>query len=266
MLSAYNTNGRQVIARDVTKVDGPFRCPECGSEVRIKKGVCKVHHFAHVPPFNCTFGVGESEEHRAAKQEVYDALLPAPEVSRLMIERLIRLSKDKVRLDVSCCVRNKHLLTTELQYSRESPDEIARRTSLYTVMKIHVLWLLPYPEDLTEGEIYTTKQMERYMHTMYFGTVYYWRGADIVQPVHFRTYSLGKVYRRWYDNDKEQWVEGFIEQYPRNHSKIPEFHPVLRIIDLKPFTRKAGQFGPYALPAARLWGLDKQWFSSKEVE
>jgi hypothetical protein len=53
------------------------------------------------------------------------------------------------------------------------------------------------------GEVYVTKQIERYMHTMYFGTVYYWCGADIVLPGHFRTYSLGSVYRKWYDDDKE---------------------------------------------------------------
>jgi competence protein CoiA len=73
MLSAYNARGRQVIARDATKTDGPFTCPDCGGEVILKKGEEKVHHFAHVPPFTCSFGVGESQEHRAAKQEIYDA-------------------------------------------------------------------------------------------------------------------------------------------------------------------------------------------------
>jgi hypothetical protein len=137
---------------------------------------------------------------------------------------------------------------------------------LIVLRKIQVLWLLPYPEDLTEGEAYATTLMERYMHALYYGTVYYWRGTNIVQPVHFRTYSMGSLYRKWYDHEKEQWDEGFVEQYPKNHSKIPEFHPMMRIIDLKPFTRKAGQFGPYALPAARLWGLDKPWFGLGEVE
>src|SRR5713101_1144226 len=215
MLNAYNANGRQVVARDVTKADGPFHCTECGGKVAVKKGVIKVHHFAHVPPFKCTSGVGESEEHRAAKQKIYDALLSAPEVSRLMIERLIKQSKNKVRLDVSCCVRNRHLLTIELQYSAEPPREIARRTSLYTVRKIHVLWLLPYPEDLLEWEKYRTTLMERYMHMLYFGTVYYWRGDDIVMPVHFHKYSSGSVYREWYDEDEKQWYAGRIEQIPK---------------------------------------------------
>jgi competence protein CoiA len=260
MLSAYNAKGRQVIARDTTKEDGPFTCPDCQGMVIIKKGVEKVHHFAHVSPFDCSFGVGESEEHSAAKLEVYDALLPAPEVDKLMIERVVKRPSYKVRLDVSCRVRNWHLFAIELQYSEESPEELSQRTSHYADSRIHVLWLFPRPENLTEGEIYATKQMERYMQAMYFGTVYYWLGGDLVLPVHYHKYSLGEVYYKSYDDDKGQWNEGYIERYPKNHSRIPEFHRVMRITDLKPFTRRAGKFGRYTLPAARLWGIDKPWY------
>lgn len=262
MLSAYDANGRQVIARDVTKADGPFSCPDCQGEVILKKGVEKVHHFAHIRPFTCSNGVGESEEHRAAKQEVYDALFPAPEVGLLMIERVVKRPSYKVRLDVSCKVRNRYLLTIELQYSKKRPNELSMRTELYTASEIYVLWLLPYPENLLEGVIYATKQMERYMQALYFGTVYYWGGCDIIIPVHYHKYSLGSVYREWFD-EKGQRKEGFIELYPKNHSRIPEFHQEIRITDLKPLTRMAGKFGLYDLPAARLWGLDKQWFRSK---
>jgi len=70
---------------------------------------------------------------------------------------------------------------------------------------------------------------------------------------------LGSVYREWYDEDEKQWYAGRIEQIPK-FSRLPEFHAEVRITDLKPFTRKAGQLGPYTLPAALLWGLDKPWF------
>jgi len=266
MLSAYNANGKQVIACDVTKADGPFTCPECQGEVILKQGLEKVHHFAHVPPFACSHGTGESKEHRAAKQEVYKALKLAPEVSLLMVERFVKHAQGNVFLDVSCRVRNRHLLTIELQYSQKSPAELRQRTILYTASGIHVLWLLPYPEDLSEGEIYATKQMERYMQALYFGTVYYWLGGDLVLPVHYHRYSLGSVYHEWFDDDKEQWNEGFVEQYPRNFSRIPEFHQEVRITDLKPLTRQAGKFGRFSLPAGRLWGLDKPWFRSKYIE
>ncbi len=114
--------------------------------------------------------------------------------------------------------------------------------------------------------MYSTTLMERYLHALYFGSVYYWPGADIVLPVHYRSYSLGTVYRKWYDDDKEQWNEGFVEQYPKNHSRIPEFHREMRITDFKSFTRRGGKFGRYPLPAARLWGLEMPWFTLKHIE
>src|SRR5260370_13049725 len=209
MLSAYNAKDRQVIARDATKAEGPFTCPDCQGEVILKKGEEKVHHFAHVPPFTCSFGVGESEEHRAAKQEVYDALVLVSEVDRLMIERLVKRPQYKIRLDVSFRILARHLLTIELQYSEKPPDELSERTGLYTDSGIHVLWLLPYPENLIEGEIYATKQIERYMQALYFATVYYWLDGHLVLPVHYHKYSLGSVYRKWFDDDKQQWTEAF---------------------------------------------------------
>jgi competence CoiA-like predicted nuclease len=69
-----------------------------------------------------------------------------------MIERVVKRSSYKVRLDVSCHVREAHLLTIEIQYSDEPLKELSRRTSLYTKNRIHVLWLLPYPEALAEGK------------------------------------------------------------------------------------------------------------------
>lgn len=264
MLSAYNAMRKQVIARDTVKAAGPFSCPDCKGEVRIKKGTEVVHHFAHTSvPLDCSWREGESKEHRQAKLSVYDTLFVLSDVDRLMIERVVKHPLYTVRLDVSCRIRKQFLLTIELQFSGASPKILSRRTRYYTNSRIHVLWLLPFPEKLWAGEIYTTKQMERYMQALYNGTVYYWIGGDLVQLVHFRKYSLGKVYRQWYDAHRRKKMEGYVEQYPKNHSMIPEFHEIVRITDLQPFTRKAEQVGPYALPAARLWGIEQPLFETR---
>ncbi len=70
--------------------------------------------------------------------------------------------------------------------------------------------------------------------------------------------SQESVYWEWYN--EEQWHAGEFEHYPKNHSRIPEFHEEVRLTDLKPFIRQAGKFGLHILPAARLWRLGKQWF------
>ena len=76
MLSATKTStNEKVYAWLINREDKPFSCPECGDEVILKKGIVKVHHFAHKPPTSCEFGQGESEKHRACKLEIYERLL-----------------------------------------------------------------------------------------------------------------------------------------------------------------------------------------------
>src|ERR1044071_3841176 len=87
--------------------DGPFRCPECRLEVILKKGDIYTHHFAHNPGEGCSFGEGwennqegspgESELHKLAKKEIYDALKEHKEVTNLKLERYL----DSVRPDIS---------------------------------------------------------------------------------------------------------------------------------------------------------------------
>jgi competence protein CoiA len=255
MLSALNAHNREVVAREMSKDNGPFYCPACRGEVMVKKGTIKIHHFAHVPPAKCLYGTGESEEYRTAKLAIYDALCSVPEVSKLMVDRYLETQQ----LDVSCCIRERQYLTIEIQFGQEPPEEIARRLSLYAAKKIHVLWLFPHPNELVAGARYTTNLLERYLHALYFGTIYYWRGGDGVQPVHFHPDIPGSLCREWFDENDESWHAENIERLSK-FSRIPEYHEIVRITDLKPFTRQAGQFGQYALPAARLWGFNTKWF------
>ena len=53
-LSALKLNlSEELLAWGVSKVDGPFACPECRSAVIEKKGDRIVHHFAHAPGSSC---------------------------------------------------------------------------------------------------------------------------------------------------------------------------------------------------------------------
>ncbi len=92
MLSANDQQGDLVIAWEVTKTQGPFFCPECQEQVIVKKGSYKIHHFAHQPSSDCTYGTGESEEHRQAKYHIYEALRHHPDVTKLAIERPLKVS------------------------------------------------------------------------------------------------------------------------------------------------------------------------------
>ncbi|GAA1094866.1 competence protein CoiA [Nocardiopsis metallicus] len=67
MLIAYNHDDERTLAAKDTP-DGPYTCPECTSEVILKKRGRKVAaHFAHRPGANCT-AEGESWRHLLAKK------------------------------------------------------------------------------------------------------------------------------------------------------------------------------------------------------
>src|SRR6266568_1862419 len=97
MLSAFNEHGALVIAWESNRDQGPFSCPECKRGVTLKKGQFIIHHFAHNPGSNCSYGTGESWEHWQAKYEMYHALLAHSQVSELQVE----LPLGPVRPDIS---------------------------------------------------------------------------------------------------------------------------------------------------------------------
>ncbi|GCE27533.1 hypothetical protein KDA_30170 [Dictyobacter alpinus] len=185
MLSARNSNG-DVLAMNVDKDDGPFCCPACRDEVILKKGEKKSPHFAHRPETVCEYShSGESEEHRRAKVAIYQSLLTTPGVTKLQLERFL----GEVRPDVSFEF-NGHYVAIEVQVSTLSTENIARRTVAYAQKNIAVLWTPPWNKEMI-FQRYAPKSWERYLHTLYFGKIYYWDHDIKLQPVTFGPYMLG---------------------------------------------------------------------------
>jgi competence protein CoiA len=156
MLSARNQYG-DVLATEVELSDGPFYCPACQAQLILKKGRKVVAHFAHWPDAECAYtSEGESEEHRLAKLEIYQALLQIPGVTDVRLERYLQ----EVRPDVSF-VLNGELVAIEIQLSLLSCEKIEWRTEAYARRNIAVLWMPSFSMDLFE-ERYAPKDWERY--------------------------------------------------------------------------------------------------------
>lgn len=250
MLSAYDKNGEDVIAREVTRELGPFSCPECGERVVVKKGPIKAHHFAHLNFTVCTYNTGESEEHRRNKYLIYDALRSHPAVSKLKLERYLK----EVRPDISFCLEEKFYVAIELQISPISVDEIARRTRFYTAKNIAVLWITPYHNRMSCFTPYRTRVWERYLHALYFGKVYYWLGGEELLPVHFTPYSLGTEYNEWYGENKHEPSAEPFERFSPSLKNL-DFGDPVDITDMKVTWRPYQQWRYFTLPRAQLWIL-----------
>ena len=195
MLTAADGTGAKVHARMADRASGPFTCFCCRSQVTLRRGQAKRAHFAHRPPYNCEYGRGESDEHRRAKEEIYEHLSRLPHVTKLELERDLR----EVRPDVSCYI-GAVPVAVEVQASNLGVERIARRTSEYARKGVYVLWLPLLTPGLL-ADLYNPRPWERRLHAAYSGRVYYWAGGLKVRPVHFRDY-FAKVSGRTHEYRK----------------------------------------------------------------
>lgn len=242
MFTAYTCKNLLVRAKDSQKADGPFACPGCHKEVVLKRGYIKRPHFAHSTRSDCLYGTGESEAHRLAKFAMYDALKAHPQVTNLHVEYTL----DTRRADVFFCLA-RYKIALEIQFSPIPIDEIIIRTKHYARHNIHVLWMPPYREEL-ERASYTPQPWEQYLHTLYFGVIYYWCEGDVVQPVRFRPLRL---MRQEHGRHPEYRTSRF-----DTRERLPVLLPRRRITMLRPLQRKDWHYQDYYFPASLLWGLD----------
>lgn len=247
MLSAQNRNG-DILASEAVKEDGPFTCPMCGSVALLKKGQIKIHHFAHKPPTDCAYGVGESEDHRKAKLDIYEALSKHPGVSKLKLERPL----GEVRPDISFYLRGVPV-AIEVQISALSLATIDKRTKAYARKGICLLWTSPLPSALNEWvDRYSLSFWEKYLHAMYFGKVYYWISGEILLPIRFDNHFIEVPSASWYESDgTENGADGY--SYRSKRYRTPCDLEPTRITELSPVHRKAWRTADIDIPAARLW-------------
>ena len=250
MLSAFNEQGTLVIAWNSTRDQGPFFCPECKRQVVVKKGQFIVHHFAHIPESNCSYGTGESWEHWQAKYEMYHALLSHPQVSELQVE----LPLGPVRPDISFRWNKEVMVSVELQRSTLPPADAARRTSHYEEKGIAVLWVSLPRNRFWAGARCSTKVWERFLHELYDDKIFCWHAGQELFSTHLEPYILRTEYRERYDRNIGIWYTKEIPHFSKR-SRIPRWDDVVQITDMKVIEVLPQQRGQFTLPRARLWSL-----------
>jgi competence protein CoiA len=239
--------GKIVTAYLSKREDAPFVCPDCNEEVILKAGRRSVNHFAHSNPRACEFAQGESEAHRYCKLEIYESLLREPNVSDAMMER--RLGTN--RPDVSAYI-NGVPVAIEVQISSLSIETIMRRTIEYHRKGIYVLWLLQWKPELDSGR-YTPRIWEKWIHTAYFGRVYYWiQGLEVVSYT-FEPSLKTVPQKTWYASDGRKMTGG---GYSRRliRSRSPVRGPTLNLAtDFEPKDRFWWECNGVKAPDAKLF-------------
>lgn len=208
MLTALDISKNKCIAWNTDKEQKPFTCPKCEDEVILKKGNKKVHHFAHKPPINCSFGTGESQKHYEVKKAIYEALLKEPNCSKCELERIL----DGVRPDVSLKINDSYV-AIEIQNSTIDISLINQRIERYNKLNIHLIWIFPdnnpkilLPDSKDDGlskKLCRPKEWEKYLHQLYFGKLYYWQDNANVKPLHLQTYQYRISSGNWIEENSE---------------------------------------------------------------
>jgi len=248
--------GKRCVAWKAEKSEGPFNCPECLGEVILRKGNIREHHFAHKPPFYCSYGAGETQIHYKCKREIYEALSAHPRCPACDIEKQL----NGVRPDVYAILSSKKI-AIEVQKTTIDLNDIAKKSAIYSKLGVYVLWLVPKESPKLiwhEGEeewVCRPKVWEKYFHAMYYGRLYYWSGGLYINPYHFDKFQIYVEERQWYDeNGDEQYAGGYYKdaralklpiQYPGNHLNIIE--------DFLPRRRPKFDSKNWSIPSCNIW-------------
>lgn len=241
------SDGSSVIARSESKSNAPFECPECGNEVILRKGMVRIHHFAHKPPVTCTYGAGETDAHRQCKMAIYDALLQAPNVRKPGLER----SLTTVRPDVRAYINNTPI-AIEVQISALSLDTIIRRTTEYTRKGVYLLWLPQWTSDL-DVHRYSPRVWERWIHAAYFGRIYYWLEGLLVVSYHFAPYYTFVEETSWYGEGGEEMSAGGFDRKSKRYRTPVRGKTLNLLTDFVSHDRDEWQSQDLTIPRAKLY-------------
>lgn len=248
MLSAKRkSDGLTVTAYLESKSNGPFVCLQCNEEVILKTGRHRVNHFAHANPIACKFAIGETDAHRHCKFEIYKALLSAPGVRKVALERPF----GEVRPDVSAYI-NGVPVAIEVQISSLSVETIQQRTIECARKGIYVLWLLQWTPALNARR-YTPRLWEKWVHAAYFGRVYYWLNGLEVVRYHFEPSFKTVARRSWYSDTGEKIKGGGYSRRSKRYRGAVRGRTLNLATDFVPRERDWWEGNGFTIPAAKLY-------------
>lgn len=207
----YATN-KPIHASEAKKSDGPFYCPDTYEELVVRKCIDKRDHFAYKGRLSSVYSSGESKLHFDCKTEICEELKKAYPKGNWLVERPIPENKEmkigKLIPDISGRINGKPVVV-EVQASTLTLPKILKRVNGYYARNVSILWIIPLKEDLGT-ENFRPRQYEKYLHSMFYGKVYYWLkgNGSKVNPIHFDKADRWIKESHWFEDDGTERIEG----------------------------------------------------------
>lgn len=230
MKYAKDSQGDVIAASLTTSDAGPFRCYGCGADVILRRGPAVRAHFSHKRVVEaCSYATVPAPEfvHYIEKKE--RTLFGSNQVGSLDLgdgpnplpaSTILVTVHTEDHYPLSIILADHHLHHSRAPHILEWCTE----QGMYSLWIYTDLPKQHHPRELSA--------LERYLHTLYFGRIYYYQPDwNAVIPVHFDVSS--------------------------SH-RLPHFAPrtVDLVHDLSPQKRKGGKYGRHEIPDCFLW-MDK---------
>lgn len=264
MLVALSDDGR-VEAYEADK--GPaYRCPNCHQIVVLKKGRIKTHHFAHKPPVNCSWGKGETHEHREAKKLFKDEFIRRG--LRAEVEYDVPSLPDDRRADVVVWSPNDRRFAIELQHTSIDYNNLEHRTRGYITAGVPVLWI-PFfrPKFWDEAKQLKTRvdgdfliarfparPLEKWVHGFYYGEPWmYDPQGKMLWRYRLEKHQIFKDYSSWYDSDGNEQTAGGYWRTSKQWRELTLWGPYsFDQVGIKVLRRKATSIGNHRYPEGKV--------------
>lgn len=220
-------DNRKVHASSVTKAEGPFFCPSCLSDAVVRKCSEKIDHFAHNARKSPIIKRKDQMLHNKCRDIICSLLNDNFPDGKWETERPIKGNEEKklksIIPDISGRIGNVPV-AIEVQASAYTINKIANKTIEYYKRGVAVLWVIPLFQEFGV-EPFRPRLFEKYLHSMYFGRVYYWTEANekLLLPIHYSPTTRWIEESSWYDVDaqEERAEGGFL--LPYKTIKVPKF-------------------------------------------
>lgn len=258
-----------VCADNVTKSDGPFYCPVCLSDAIIRKCTEKVDHFAHSARQSPIIGKKDKLLHAQCQNEILAYLQKKFPSGKWEKERPIPKTKDLKEIIPDISGRIDDLpIAIEVQISPYTINRIYDKLIEYQKRNIVVLYIIPLYKELGE-EVFRPRLFEKYLHSLYFGRIYYWipNNDNKIVSVHLGRCTRWIEELVWLNEQREECsAGGYFLTYKT--VRKPFFGESLDIAeDFKRIER--GEFNPKndrkKIPACTLFiDKHKRWWPNNE--
>ena len=258
--------GDQHITAWVAQKGPVFHCPNCKTQVILRKGALVAHNFAHKPPVTCSWASGETQAHLKAKLLLHDAFV-AQGLSCSVEAEVVSGDGDR-RADVLVWRPPGQLrIALEVQHTPLNFEQIDRRTRAYMSAGVPVVWLgLIKPEVLAGAEPlagglkitrYSVRPWEKWAHAYGMGELWFidpvggqfWRGVLHKHMIEVPSSS-------WYSSGgEEQSAGGYTRSSKRWRNLHVEGPYPPSAIGLKTFTRNTFSSRDFTVPGGRAAGF-----------